>query len=134
MKLRNKKTGEIYNWALIGIKDSEKRIKLSYHKDEDWKYKYGSELNFCYYENFGGLLSEFEIYEPVEPLIEDEKIRKAVRAWAEANNIRVVRVKDDYCFIDTESAANIRFYDKIGVFLKGNYTIAELCGEEECES
>lgn len=27
---------------------------------------------------------EWEAYEPIEPLIKDEKIRKAVRAWAEA--------------------------------------------------
>ena len=84
-----------------------------------------------HYDTLAELNEDWEDCEPKEPLIKDEKIRKAVRAWAEANNIRVVRVKDDYCFIDTESAANIRFYDKIGVFLKGNYTIAELCGEEE---
>ena len=133
MKLREKKTGKIYNWALIGIKDSEKRIKLFYHKDEDWKFKYGSEPNFCYYEDFGGLLSEFEIYEPVDPLIKDEKIRKAVRAWAEVGCVEKVSVTDDYTLYDEHSCASIRFFRPISISLLTDsvYTIAELCGEEE---
>ena len=113
MKLHNKKTGEI--WDMPQVKE------ITIDKDnKHYSYISLAELN----ENW-------EDYEPKEHLIKDEKIRKAVRAWAEANNIGVVRKKDDYCFIDTESAANIRFFDKIGVFLKGSYTISELCGEEE---
>ena len=121
MKLRNKKTGEIRELG----------------EDSDYIYL----MHFCPVKREQLIDGDWELYlehekttlkkDGKEPLIKDEKISKAVRAWAEANNIRVVRVKDDYCFIDTESAANIRFYDKIGVFLKGNYTIAELCGEEE---
>ena len=113
MKLRNKKTGEIYNWALIEIKDSKKRIKLNYHKDEDWRFKPGSEPNFCYYEDFDGLLSEFEICTQIEPIIKDEKIRKAFRAWAEANELKPSDTVDyscnyykfdgSYCSIDFKS-------------------------------
>ena len=109
MELRNKKTGE--------IKDLETIVHEAFKVHE--------------VETIKNIEANWEDYKPKEPLIKDDKIRKAVRAWAEASNVGVVIEKDDYCFIDTESAANIRFYDKIGVFLKGSYTIAELCGEGE---
>ena len=75
-----------------------------------------------------------------EPLIKDEKIRKAVRAWADANNINSSHyyetdVKFDsseheFTWIDT----GIQFNEITGLEnLKHGktYTIAELCGEEE---
>lgn len=78
--------------------------------------------------------------EPAEPLIKDEKIRKAVRAWAEANNINsnhyyetdVVFDGVEHCltWIDT----SIQFNEITGLenLEHGKkYTIAELCGEEE---
>lgn len=136
MKLRNKKTGEIYNWASIEIKDSKERIKLSYQKDEDWRFKCGSELNFCYYEDFKGLLSEFEIYKPKEPLIKDEKIRKAVRAWAETIKAKSAFIEKPHYeradLILSDGFATISFpIDKPKElnFCK-RYTIEELCGEE----
>ena len=36
----------------------------------------------------------FEEIKPAEPLIKDKKIRKAVRAWAEANDITEINVAD----------------------------------------
>ena len=68
-----------------------------------------------------------------EPLIKDEKIRKAVRAWAEANDITEVNVSssgyelwggiDDWC---------IHFGGNPFKDIKPlKYTIDELCGEEE---
>ena len=78
--------------------------------------------------------------EPAEPLIKDEKIRKAVRAWAEANRIKYVWVSTALKGIDitqdfehlqlTEYKQNITFECEAD-FKSGNYTIAELCGEEE---
>lgn len=92
------------------------------------------------------MLTEAEIRE-AEPLIKDDKIRKAVRAWAEANSYG----KDEkYEFNGFEDASwkswslinygngsnnnEIEFND--GVDFKraedgSYYTIAELCGEEE---
>ncbi len=74
-----------------------------------------------------------------EPLIKDEKIRKAVRAWAEANDIDGKhyfdhRVEFDYSehrltWIET----GIEFNEITGLenLVDGEYyTIAELCGEE----
>ena len=69
MKLRNKKTGEIKEWQKVGAID------------------YG-ELNEVYdsteYNSLAELNYEWEDYKPVEPLIKDEKIRKALRAAYDA--------------------------------------------------
>ena len=75
----------------------------------------------------------FEEIKPAEPLIKDEKIRKAVRAWAEANDITEINVAssgyelwggiDDWC---------IHFGGNPFKDIKPQqYTIEELCGEEE---
>ena len=82
-------------------------------------------------------------YKPAEPLIKDEKIRKAVRAWAEMNDIRFIhmcsrtrkenaRIVGQNAFgrtftmeIDNEYEIRVCFKD-----YKECYTIAELCGEE----
>ena len=116
MKLRNKKTGEVKKmW-----KDN---ICLSF-----------SDRNKVYY-SIAELNDEWEDYEPKEPLIKDEKIRKAVRTWAKANNF--------FDEIEVHSlTAGTRFsienYDIefLGYFIydleyNKTYTIAELCGEEE---
>ena len=79
----------------------------------------------------------YQMKEPKEPLIKDEKIRKAVRAWAEAVGTECVEI--------THSRSHfIRFMSyladedelcmsrEIGqIFDEKLYTIAELCGEEE---
>ena len=119
MKLINKKTGEVKKmW-----KDN---ICLSF-----------SDCNKVYY-SLAELNQEWEDYKPKEPLIKDEKIRKAVRAWAEANNIRAVYYspEEDGFYVknfDGEIVASIYFGDK-PMEEDGygeHYTIAELCGEEE---
>ena len=114
MKLRNKKTGEVKKmW-----KDN---ICLSF-----------SDCNKVYY-SLAELNQEWEDYKPAEPLIKDEKIRKAVRAWAEANDITEINVAsngyelwggdDDWC---------IHFGGNPFKDIKPlKYTIAELCGEDE---
>ena len=78
-----------------------------------------------------------------EPLIKNEKIRKAVRAWAEANGKMVFEVQVCYqsygdgswSLSDTthEEDCGLAFMGKIpeGLNLGSRYTIAELCGEEE---
>ena len=68
---------------------------------------------------------------PKAPLIKDEKIRKAVRAWAEANNVtKVWHEGSSVGFCD--GAVSIKFHELCWEEIpKGDYTIAELCGEEE---
>ena len=118
MRLRNKKTGEVKKmW-----KDN---ICLSF-----------SDCNKVYY-SIAELNDEWEDYEPAEPLIKDEKIRKAVRAWAEANEISQAQF-DRYIsgFSASDDEHNIlsmiSFDGFVFMFVDGKYyTIDELCGDEE---
>ena len=114
MKLINKKTGEVKKmW-----KDN---ICLSF-----------SDCNKVYY-SLAELNADWEDYTPKEPLIKNEKVRKAVRAWAEANDITEINVSssgyelwggiDDWC---------IHFAGNPFKNIKPlKYTIEELCGEEK---
>ena len=124
MKLRNKITKEIC--------DAEARedgiyIKANWSDEEKW---------FCY--DLETLARSWEYYvAPKEPLIKDEKIRKAVRAWAEANEISQAQF-DRYTsgFSASDDGHNIlsmiSFDGFVFMFVDGKYyTIAELCGEEE---
>ena len=84
-------------------------------------------------DKFPNILTDwFEEIKPAEPLIKDEKIRKAVRAWAEANDITEINVAssgyalwggiDDWC---------IHFGGNPFKDIKPlKYTIDELCGDE----
>ena len=122
MKLRNKKTGRIVECKNIVFAHCN-AFALDFEQ-------YSPNVN-----SLAELNEEWEDYEPKEPLIKDEKIRKAVRAWWETipdavtdkrvlykNNhefeIGIYRI---YCgAIYSETLKKCRFY-----------TIAELCGEEK---
>ena len=115
MRLRNKKTGGIYE------ADYMLGINVITELSEDW-----------------------EVYKPKEPLIKDDKIRKAVRAWAEVNKTNHVWVsvasdginitQDEQYPPSTKYKQSITFECEVG-FNSNYYTIEELCGEEkECES
>ena len=88
------------------------------------------------YRSLAELNKEWEDYKPDEPLIKDNKIRKAVRAWAEANEIETVEY-DDYWVSFRRDDKVINFKDEdscLGFYGLGDnktYTIDELCGEEE---
>ena len=116
MRLRNKKTGEVKKmW-----KDN---ICLSF-----------SDCNKVYY-SIAELNDEWEDYEPAEPLIKDENIRKAVRAWAELIPSAQVRYDHSdgrfYTHSDYIVPYSISFPVILGLDETKDYTIAELCGEEE---
>ena len=75
-----------------------------------------------------------------EPLIKDEKIRKAVRAWAEANGLNYANCYESAhawylrAFNSREQGIDIEFWGyQLPKELKDceTYTITELCGEEE---
>ena len=123
MKLKNRKTGEIVELKLIQVNDKN----LEEHEVDLLN---GEKLT---------LKSLADSFDDVkEPLIKDEKIRKAVRAWAEANNIRAVYYspEEDGFYVknfDDEIVTSIYFADK-PMEEDGygeHYTIAELCGDEE---
>ena len=117
MQLRNKRTGQEGNFIIN--KDHFECADLEYVP----KYRSLAELN-----------EEWEDYKPAEPLIKDEKIRKAVRAWANAQGLTELYLASNgyeiYGGIDDWvmqfKGEPFPFADKNEV-----YTIAELCGEEE---
>jgi hypothetical protein len=132
MKLRNKKTGKIVDVESLGHDDSLKE-KFGYQVTLSWKTEYENLSQCKDYTSLAELNEEWEDYTPKEPLIKDDKIRKAVRAWAEACNI-------ERCLYDGDGDFATRWH---GIKLdcsqieldEGHYSIAELCGEEEqCES
>lgn len=123
MKLRNKSTGEIY--------DSDQITFVIYggeYGEVEETYLSLTELN-----------EDWEEVKPKEPLIKDEKIRKAIRAWAEANEreyLLVIKsggrleISDGsphliYISFHADEATQKSLDDRT------YYTIAELCGEEE---
>ena len=127
MKLRNKKTGEIVTFVTLEeIYDDE--LDFTYIK------KSGNE-NELSYSSLKKFNDEWEDYAPAEPLIKDEKIRKAVRAWAEAlkeNTIRFDMVSQGFSFGDGNVYSSINFDGFVFDLVDGKkYTIDELCGEEE---
>lgn len=69
-----------------------------------------------------------------EPLIKYEKVRKAVRAWAEAECITKAYLENDYtiCTVD-DVEVSISFCVPVFKDVGGTseYAIAELCGDEE---
>ena len=124
MLLRNKKTGQEGNFIIN--KDHFECVDLDCVQ---------------FYFSLSELLDEWEDYVPKDPLIKNEKIRKAVRAWAEANNIRAVYYspEEDGFYVknfDDEIVASIYFGDN-PIEEDGygeHYTIDELCGDEEDEA
>ena len=119
MRLRNKKTGEIieYDEEVIYYR------KLTPNGHEDWT-PYHPE--------------DWEDYTPAEPLIKDEKVRKAVRAWAEANDVKKVTIEKDfstYAFYPTDTdrvSISVWTEPSLSNLSRGKiYDIAELCGEEK---
>ena len=130
MKLRNIKTGEIIDLARRGLLKSDNDNHIIIYPE--------GALKYYVYNSLAELNEEWEEYKPAEPLIKDEKIRKAVRAWAEACKIE----SDDAIMISDLAPAFTRFYtsmyeidikteSSLGLDEHKDYTIAELCGEEE---
>ena len=120
MKLRNKKTGKIKEFnAIYEEKDTVKSENIE-----------------CTYCKIDELNAEWEDYEPQEPLIKDEKIRKAVMAWADRNYITEVNVNvptyDSAILSLSWGMLGIEFIDdKEDLIDGGTYTITELCGESD---
>ena len=123
MKLKNRKTGKI---------TEIEEVNLVVMDDERDCYE-----SFAEYHSLAELNAEWEDVAPKEPLIKDEKIRKAVRAWAEANEISQAQF-DRYTsgFSASDDGHNllsmISFDGFVFMFVDGEYyNIDELCGEEE---
>lgn len=127
MRLRNKKTGEIVEPLSSGPID----LYFYLNKYEE------NEVDRKTYQSLSELNDEWEDYEPKEPLIKDEKIRKAVRAWVDLYGYKFVTHR----FYSTTTGyrwsllaretQEICLPELDGLDESKDYTIDELCGEEE---
>ena len=128
MRLRNKKTGGIWNIPKMRQPTIQEDDISFFACDRDGGHLFS-------YKSLAELNEEWEDYKPAEPLIKDEKIRKAVRAWAEANGfLDEIEVHS----LTAGTRFSIEHYDIefLGYFIydleyNKTYTIEELCGEEE---
>ena len=126
MKMRNKKTGEIVTFVTIEeIHDDE--LDFTYIK----KSGHENELSYSSLKKFN---DEWEDYAPAEPLIKDEKIRNAVRAWWKTvpdvvTDKRILYKKNQDLAVGIYSIYCGTIIPELDVGRM--YTIAELCGEDE---
>lgn len=132
-KLRNKKTGEVFD-ALIREKGGGGSYSLIVCDVKAYEQS-KSTLDATHfvldeYDSLAELNEDWEDYEPKEPLIKDERIRRAVRAWAEANDIERVWHEYSSCWLRGNGLV-IAMENEVTELGQGNYSIDELCGEEE---
>ena len=131
MKLKNKKTGEIWDIP-------KRRYPTVQEDDISFFAEREGEGKLFSYNSLAELNADWEDYTPAEPLIKDEKIRKAVRTWAEASGITKVLSYGDIFWIGFRSIHTpsvwkfeCSYTDASDFKLDKEYSIAELCGEEE---
>lgn len=117
MKLRNKKTGKTINGCFVVC-----------------EYKDGKRFSVNDKPVYDSISKLNEDYEDVEePLIKDEEVRKAVRAWSKANGAWLLSVVSRYRIKVRQVDTEILFNDPVFKDIPTNIqlTIDELCGEEE---
>ena len=126
MKLRNKKTGE--------------SGELHYYPDKAYRFAVSAKdpTQTGIYKTLGELLqdwTDFTVHEQTEPLIKDEKMRKALRAAYDAAPHRDNVVYFDGRWTFRGDKFEVMFDDreiKIEGWTEGKaYHIEELCGEEK---
>lgn len=149
MKLRSKKTGEVFD-ALIREKGGGGLYSLIVCDIKAYEQS-KSTLDATHfildeYDSLAELNSDWEDYTPAEPLIKDDKIRKIVKEWAKVDKIAevcAVPIKDaeGAClYWELESmtwgqSIAICFRGELPDTLEdlGTYTIEELCGSSSDE-
>ena len=127
MKLQDKTTGKIIELKLV---QTNCECLIEHEVDTLFGKKISLKILNEYYED----------YTQKEPLIKDEKIRKAVRAWVNANRwTDDVRLEfNDFGYHESWSLEQhtdnneIHFSGRMpNCMHKQLYTITELCGDEE---
>ena len=145
MKLRNKKTGEVFD-ALIrerGCAGSYSIIVCDIKSYEQSK----NTLNATHfvldeYETLTELNEDWEDYKPAEPIINETDVRHILKLWASTNHIPHNSNEIEVCVIDSQKGTITQFYsDGLYAHFWGKvapdaisgkcYTIDELCGEDE---
>lgn len=136
--LKDKNGKEIYEGDIVSDQNG-KLAKVFYDEGYSaYRFKWLDPpiADFLYWfdvDRVVGNIHENEDTREAEPLIKDDKTRKAVRAWAEANNTERVAIQNSYCLsAEGDEIENIVFASPIFKDIDDNvsYTITELCGEE----
>ena len=128
MKLRNKNTGDPVKFVSIESIYKDK-LKLTYILSSGL-------VNERYYTSIEKFNEDWEDYKPKDPIIKDEKIRKAVRAWAEANEISQVQYDSFTSGLSASDAGHnilsmISFDGAVFNLVDGKYyDITDLCGDD----
>ena len=128
-KLRNKNAGFIVKFLSLELVDDDE-IEFTYvmpsGHEKAWSYSSLEEFK-----------EEWEIYKPVEPLIEDSKTRKVFREWADLIGAERFRV-GHLCKYGRTIITSTDLISKPVIVLPGyigedseTYTREELCGEDE---
>ena len=149
MKLRNKKTGEVFD-ALIREKGGGGLYSLIVCDIKAYEQS-KSTLDATHFilDEYGSLAElneDWEDYTPAEPLIKDDKIRQIIKAWAKVNEVEsvfITAIKDpengylywELAGIEWEQTITICFGGELPDTLEdlGTYTIEELCGSSSDE-
>jgi len=140
MKLQGKKTGALANF--IGYIDEDNPTvidPLTGYTLLTVRYKDSGVDCYEDYKTIKEFNEDWEDYKPDEPLIKNEKVRKAVRAWAEANDLDGASYYTSshhwYLRSFNHREQGIDFWlnleDESNLTENKYYTITELCGEEE---
>lgn len=128
MKMRNKKTGKIQTCDMVVITDEQMDGEIASLNKHAFLFRSVEQFN-----------DNYEAYTPTEPLIKDEKTRKAVRAWAEANGLDKLLVVKMAGRLEVSDGSPHLIYisfhadneTRSNLDDRTYYAIAELCGEEE---
>lgn len=119
----------------MSIRAKKIRVEFNNSSEDFWEATCGSGIEFD--EAIRMITRAWEEHDAsAEPLIKDEKIRKAVRAWAEALGLQEVYcASNGYEIYGGIDDWVIQFDGEPFPFADKNkiYTIAELCGEEAPE-
>lgn len=127
MWIRNKKTGKVKTCDMVVITDEKIDGEIASLGRHTFIFRSIEQFN-----------DQYEAYKPVEPLIEDERVRKAVEAWAEVNDLcgATYSERPNGCAFIFEHADGdktvICFRSTWLGLQKGKaYGITELCEEEK---
>lgn len=152
MKLRNKKTGKVFDVIVREKSNGDGEYSIIVCDLRALRRARSVSSILGEYDSLDKLCEEWEDYKPADPYIEDEKIRKFVRDWATFNKIVKACIQKpdgkDYWYkvLGNDKEAKCAW----AIYIRASYSetvskdyncdgpmipIAELCGEEEeCES
>ena len=129
MKLRNKKTGDVFNFTIKATQDNTACYFILKTGSGGWE-------DGLTYGTLEEINEDWEDYKPAEPLVEGRSQRAVLRAAARLSGMNVATVKRsdiaEIVIFDFGSQCRVELRDRgIKVKNRGVYAIAELCGEVE---